>query len=74
MSSNKPRLLVLILMTHSPRISFEFFLHPHLRSSLRSLLLTMRSYMTLAVLALAASIVSPALSAPIQYDDLFISE
>jgi hypothetical protein len=34
----------------------------------------MRSYMTLAVLALAASTVSPALSAPIQYDDLFISE
>ena len=34
----------------------------------------MPSYMILTVLALAAYTVSPALSAPIQYDGLFISE
>ena len=42
------------------------------RSSLRSFLLNMPSYRTLAVLALAASTVSPALSAPVQYCCLYL--
>jgi hypothetical protein len=42
------------------------------RSSLRSLLVNMPSYRTFAVLALAASTVSPALSAPVQYGCLYL--
>ena len=58
----------LIPMVYSRHILFSLFFHTLIQ--VQSLFLTMPSYMTLTVLALAAFTVSPALSAPVQYDGL----
>jgi hypothetical protein len=59
-------------MDYSPTLFFAYFLHSLLRSSLRFFLSAMPSYTTILVLALAATNVSPALSAPILYGDLHL--
>ena len=72
MSSTKPRFLwgtTLIQMTYSPNVLFALPVLPSFKSNI---FLSMRSYTTLAVLVLAASMVSPALSAPVRYDGLHL--
>jgi hypothetical protein len=62
----------LILTDYSPNVVLRTFLHSLLRSRLRFFLSTMPSYTTIFVLALAASNVSPALSAPVLYGGLHL--
>ena len=56
----------LTLIPTSPYIVFTHSLHSHPNSSFTLLLSNMHSYQTLAVLALAVSTASPAISAPVQ--------